>query len=76
MLHAYSKLNAATVPAHTPIARKNIYQSNIEGCAVYNALDLVDYYNQVLIRESVFLSQRLVSQAIYIRMAGRALGDV
>ncbi|POM76513.1 Pol protein [Phytophthora palmivora] len=39
-IHAYNKLNNATVPAQTPIPRKDV------------ALDLVDGYYQILMRES------------------------
>ena len=44
IVHAYNKLNAATIPAQTPIPRKNVLQNNMAGCTMHSALDLVDYY--------------------------------
>ena len=52
MVHAYNKLNAATIPASTPIPRKDVLQNNMAGCTVFSALDMVDGYYQLLMRES------------------------
>ncbi|GMF50660.1 unnamed protein product [Phytophthora fragariaefolia] len=52
MVHAFNKLNAATVPASTPILRKDTLQNNMAGCSVFSALDMVDGYYQLLMRES------------------------
>ncbi|KAE9065728.1 hypothetical protein PF007_g28750 [Phytophthora fragariae] len=52
MVHAFNKLNAATIPASTPIPRKDGLQNNIAGCAIFSALDMVDGYYQLLMRES------------------------
>ena len=49
IVHAYNKLNAATVPAQKPIPRKDVLQNNITGCTMYSAPDLVDSYYQPLI---------------------------
>ena len=46
IVHAYNKLNSATIPAQTPIPRKNVLQNNMVGCTMYSALDLVDGYYQ------------------------------
>ncbi|POM70595.1 Reverse transcriptase [Phytophthora palmivora] len=51
-VHAYNKLNDATVPAQTPIPRKDVLLNNMSGCTLYSALDLVDGYYQILMRES------------------------
>ncbi|POM63943.1 RNA-directed DNA polymerase [Phytophthora palmivora] len=51
LVHAYNKLNNATVPAQTPIPRKDVLL-NMSGCTLYSALDLVDGYYQILMRES------------------------
>ncbi|KAG3125399.1 hypothetical protein PI126_g22784 [Phytophthora idaei] len=51
LVHAYNKLNNATVPAQTPIPRKDVLLNNMAGCELYNALDLVDGYYQILMRE-------------------------
>ncbi|GMF26336.1 unnamed protein product [Phytophthora fragariaefolia] len=41
LVHAYNKLNSATVPAQTPIPRKDVLLNNMAGCTLYSALDLV-----------------------------------
>ncbi|POM72587.1 Hypothetical protein PHPALM_10667 [Phytophthora palmivora] len=52
LVHAYNKLNNATVPAQTPIPRKDVLLNNMSDCTLYSALDLVDGYYQILMRES------------------------
>ncbi|POM58858.1 Gag protein [Phytophthora palmivora] len=52
LVRAYSKLNNVTVPTQTPIPRKNVLLNNMSGCTLYRALDLVDGYYQILMRES------------------------
>ncbi|POM62457.1 putative retroelement [Phytophthora palmivora] len=52
LVHAYNKLNSATVLAQTPIPRKDVLLNNMSGCTLYSALDLVDGYYQILMRES------------------------
>ncbi|POM78272.1 LOW QUALITY PROTEIN: Pol protein [Phytophthora palmivora] len=52
LVHPYNKLNNATVPAQTPIPRKDVLLNNMSGCTLYSALDLVDGYYQILMRES------------------------
>ncbi|GMF35226.1 unnamed protein product [Phytophthora fragariaefolia] len=51
-VHAFNKLNAATIPASTPIPRTDVLQNNMAGCTVFSALDMVDGYYQLLMRES------------------------
>ncbi|POM61796.1 Pol protein [Phytophthora palmivora] len=46
LVHAYNKLNNATVPAQTPIPRMDVLLNNM------SALDLVDGYYQILMWES------------------------
>ncbi|KAG6592637.1 reverse transcriptase [Phytophthora cinnamomi] len=50
--HAYNKLNDATVPAQTPIPRKDVIIDSMAGSTVYSALDLRDGFYQILMRES------------------------
>ncbi|GMF47201.1 unnamed protein product [Phytophthora fragariaefolia] len=52
MVHAFNKLNAATIPASTPIPRKDVLQNNMAGCTVFSALDIGDGYYQLLMLES------------------------
>ncbi|GMG15529.1 unnamed protein product [Phytophthora fragariaefolia] len=47
MVHAFNKLNAATIPASTPIPRKDVLQNNMAGCTDFSALDMVDGYYQL-----------------------------
>jgi hypothetical protein len=48
----FNKLNAATIPAQTPIPRKDVLQNKMVGCTMYSALALVDGYHQLLMRAS------------------------
>ena len=52
IVHAYNKLNVATIPAQTPIPRKDVFQNNMVGITMYSALDLGDAYYQLLMRAS------------------------
>ena len=52
IVHAYNKLNAATIPAQTPIRSKDVLQNNMAGCSMYSSLDLVDGYYQLPMRSS------------------------
>ena len=52
IVHAYNKLNAATIPALTIIPRKDVFQNNMAGCTMYSALDFVDEYYQLFMRAS------------------------
>ncbi|GMF20244.1 unnamed protein product [Phytophthora fragariaefolia] len=51
MVHAFNKLNAATIPASTPIHRKDVLQNYMAGSTIFSALDMVDGYYQLLMRE-------------------------
>jgi len=48
IVHAYNKLNAKTVPARTPIPRKDVIVNKMGGCKRFSVVDLVDGYYQVL----------------------------
>ncbi|KAG3082671.1 hypothetical protein PI124_g19669 [Phytophthora idaei] len=50
IVHAFNKLNAATIPAQTLIPRKDVQQNNMVGCTLYSVLDLDDGYYQLLMR--------------------------
>ena len=51
IVHAFNKLNAATIPAQTPIPRKDVMLNSMAGSTIFSALDLVDGYYQILMRE-------------------------
>jgi hypothetical protein len=48
IIHAYNKLNAKTIPAQTPIPRKDVIINKMTGSQRLSLLDLVDGYYQVL----------------------------
>ena len=52
IVHAYNKLNGATIPAQAPIPRKDVLQNTTVGCTRFSALDLVDDYYHLLMRAS------------------------
>ncbi|POM67687.1 Pol protein, partial [Phytophthora palmivora] len=52
LVHVYNRLNNATVPAQTPIPRKDVLLNNMPGCTLYSVQDLIDGYYQILMRES------------------------
>ncbi|KAG2875205.1 hypothetical protein PC114_g24858 [Phytophthora cactorum] len=52
IVHAYNKLNDATIPAQTPIPRKDVIIDSMAKSTIYSALDLRDGFYQILIHES------------------------
>ncbi|KAG2889274.1 hypothetical protein PC117_g24726 [Phytophthora cactorum] len=52
IVHAYNKLNDATIPAQTPIPRKDVVIDSMAKSTIYSALDLRDGFYQILTRES------------------------
>ncbi|KAG2878450.1 hypothetical protein PC114_g23112 [Phytophthora cactorum] len=50
--HAYNKLSDATIPAQTPIPRKDVIIDSMAKSTIYSALDLRDGFYQILMRES------------------------
>ncbi|POM65386.1 Pol protein [Phytophthora palmivora] len=52
LVHVFNKLNNATVPAQTPIPRKDVLLNYMSDCTMYSAFGLVDGYNQILMRQS------------------------
>jgi hypothetical protein len=52
IVHAYNKLNSATVPAQTPIPRKDMIIDRMQGSTIFSTIDLRDGYYQILMRES------------------------
>ncbi|KAG3041777.1 hypothetical protein PC121_g23262 [Phytophthora cactorum] len=52
IVHAYNKLNDATIPAQTPIPRRDVIIDSMTKSTIYSALDLRDRFYQILMRES------------------------
>ncbi|GMF28222.1 unnamed protein product [Phytophthora fragariaefolia] len=52
VVHAFNKLNDATIPAQTPIHRKDMVLDTMSGSFIYSVIDLTDGFYQILMRES------------------------
>ncbi|CAI5721776.1 unnamed protein product [Peronospora farinosa] len=48
--HAYNKLNTTTIPAQTPIPRKDVLLNSMGKSTIFSALDLKVGYYQVLVK--------------------------
>ncbi|KAF1333196.1 Pol protein, partial [Globisporangium splendens] len=51
IVHAFNKLNAATIPAQTPIPRKDVIIDSMQGSTIFSTIDLRDGFYQILMRE-------------------------
>ena len=51
IVHAFNKLNDATIPAQTPIPRKDVLIDGMQGSTVFSTMDLMDGFYQILMRE-------------------------
>uniref|UniRef100_A0AAV1UH48 Reverse transcriptase domain-containing protein n=2 Tax=Peronospora matthiolae TaxID=2874970 RepID=A0AAV1UH48_9STRA len=51
IVHAFNKLNAATVPAQTPISRKDVIIDGMAKGTIISSMDLMDGFYQILMRE-------------------------
>ncbi|POM64685.1 Retrovirus Polyprotein [Phytophthora palmivora] len=52
IVHAFNKLNDATIPARTLIPGKDMVLDSMPGSVVFSAIDLTDGFYQILMRES------------------------
>ncbi|KAF1318425.1 Pol protein, partial [Globisporangium splendens] len=52
IIHAFNKLNGATMPAQTPVPRKDMILDGMVGSTVFSAIDLKDGFYQIRMRES------------------------
>ena len=50
-MHAFDKLNAATIPAQTPIPRKDVIIDGMRKSTIFSSMDLMDGFYQILTRE-------------------------
>lgn len=50
IVHAFNKLNDVTIPAQTPIPRKDMILDTMSGSVIYSAIDLTDGFYQILMR--------------------------
>ena len=50
-MHAFNKLNAATVPAQTLIPRKDVIIDGMFKRTIFSSMDLMDAFYQILMRE-------------------------
>ena len=51
MVHAFNKLNAATVPAQTPIPIKDVIIDGMAYSNIFSSMDLMDEFYQILMCE-------------------------
>ena len=51
IVHAFNKLNAATVPAQTPIPRKDVIIDGVANITISSSMDLMDGFYQIRMRE-------------------------
>ncbi|CAI5711096.1 unnamed protein product [Peronospora effusa] len=51
IVHAFNKLNAATIPAQTPIPRKDVIIDGMSKSTIFSSMDLMDGFYQILMRE-------------------------
>ncbi|KAF1319508.1 reverse transcriptase, partial [Globisporangium splendens] len=51
IVHAFNKLNDATIPAQTPVPRKDMILDRMVGSTVFSAIDLKDGFYQIRMRE-------------------------
>ncbi|GMF56500.1 unnamed protein product [Phytophthora fragariaefolia] len=52
IVHAFNKLNDATIPAQTPIPRNDMVLDSMSGSVIFSAIDLTDGFYQILMREN------------------------
>ena len=50
-MHAFNKLDAATVPARTPIPRKDVIIDAMSKSTIFSSTDLMDGFYHILMRE-------------------------
>ncbi|KAF1336745.1 Pol protein, partial [Globisporangium splendens] len=51
IVHAFNKLNDATIPVQTPVPRKDMILDGMVGSTVFSAIDLKDGFYQIRMRE-------------------------
>ena len=51
IVHAFNKSNPATVPAQTPIPRKDVIIDSMSKSTIFSSMDLMDGFYQILMRE-------------------------
>ncbi|GMF46125.1 unnamed protein product [Phytophthora fragariaefolia] len=52
IFNAFNKLNDATIPAQTPIPRKDMVLDTMTGSVIFSAIDLTNGFYQILMKES------------------------
>ena len=50
-MHSFNNVNAATVPAQTPIPRKDVIIDGMSKITTFSSMDLMDGFYQILMRE-------------------------
>ncbi|KAJ0410006.1 hypothetical protein ATCC90586_000865 [Pythium insidiosum] len=63
IVHAFNKLNDTTIPAQTPIPRKDMILDSMSGSEVFTAINLMDGFYQILMREQDIPPQQSTPRA-------------
>ena len=50
-MHAFNKMNGATVPSQTQIPRKDVIIDDRSKSTIFSSMDLMDGFYQILMRE-------------------------
>ncbi|KAG2810770.1 hypothetical protein PC113_g16702 [Phytophthora cactorum] len=74
IVHAVNKLNDVTIPAQTPIPRKDMVLDAMSGSEIFSVIDLTDGFYQILMRLSdIPLSGLKNAPATFNRMVSHVL---
>ena len=65
-MHAFNKLNAATVPAQKPIPRKEVIIDGMSKSIIFLSMDLMDGFYQILMRERDILQTAVCTPSIML----------
>ena len=63
ILHAFIKLNNATITAQTPILRKDMVFNSMSGNVIFSAIDRTDGLYQILMRPSDIPLTAIIEQS-------------
>ena len=50
-MHTFYKLKSATLPAQTPIPRKDVINDGMSKSTIFSSMDLMDGFYHILMRE-------------------------
>ena len=65
-MQAFNKLNAATVPAQTPILRKDVIIDGMSKSTIFSSMDLMDGFYRILMRERDILYTEVSTPSVML----------